>query len=542
MKILFLNPHIEAERTLLEALQRRGDACLFSGHPLEALRALKFHGRTVDLAIVHREAAPGMDGEPGLEFVRKLKADPEQQDLPVILTSSSWGDAECSAHQETPDGVHAYLHYPFTEAQFFEVLEKMFGQQLRVGAAELLTDAGQAMVLEDAGSVFRHGEEVTSATSVRLEMPELADAPAPERRERTKTIKKERPKPEPKAGSRPEPKPEPKLESKIKPAEEQSSSSLFDSRSLFQHTMVSTLEREEEEAMAEAASLPRGPSPEEEQLAREVPYLFGQVHSPASMASESIKAASKQAYDFTQPVGDAVVPGGAAHTPDLETLKKYLLLREQDVAALSTQLKATRDQLMSVESALLDEKARSSELEHVIHEQSGRIGEFEREKQLALEGLQVEIDELRFQSKAKSDRTRALELQVREATDEMERLKDRVRSDIRKIRVREKELENRLEIIKKDSEALIGARENKIIELKRKLDLLEFNMDLLQDQHRREKENSAQLKDRLGRALKAVRVAGGLLDSGRAAELEREASGGADEDDEQGEGSELESA
>jgi chromosome segregation ATPase len=91
-------------------------------------------------------------------------------------------------------------------------------------------------------------------------------------------------------------------------------------------------------------------------------------------------------------------------------------------------------------------------------------------------------------------------------------LKERVRSDIRKIRVREKELENRLEIVRKDSEALIGSRENKIIELKRKLDLLEFNMDLLQDQYAREKESTFKLRERLAKAAQVVRMAGGMLD------------------------------
>ena len=132
---------------------------------------------------------------------------------------------------------------------------------------------------------------------------------------------------------------------------------------------------------------------------------------------------------------------------------------------------------------------------------------------MALVALQAELEELKFQNKAKSDRARIMEMQVREASDEIERLKERVRTDIRKIRVRERELENRLEIMKKDSEALIAAREQKIIELKRKVDLLEFNMDLLQDQYTREKENTGVLRERLAKAAKMVRVAGGLLDS-----------------------------
>ena len=66
-----------------------------------------------------------------------------------------------------------------------------------------------------------------------------------------------------------------------------------------------------------------------------------------------------------------------------------------------------------------------------------------------MESLQSEIDELRFQLKARGDKVKVVENRLRETNEETERLKERVRSDIRKIRVHEKELENRLEILKK---------------------------------------------------------------------------------------------
>jgi hypothetical protein len=243
---------------------------------------------------------------------------------------------------------------------------------------------------------------------------------------------------------------------------------------------------------------------DDDDLVSDLPYLFAKKN-PGDKA--------KSALVFAEPVGDAVIPGGACLSPDTETLKKYLLLREQDVAILSNQLKAAREHAMELEKKLREEIGKTGELEHLAVEQQRRIDEFEKEKALALEGLQSEIDELKFQNKAKADKARTLEAKVNEATDEIERLKERVRTDIRKIRVREKELENKLEIVRKDSEALIAARENKIMELKRKIDLLEFNIDLLQDQNAREKENSAQLRERLAKAAQVVRVAGGLLDS-----------------------------
>lgn len=245
----------------------------------------------------------------------------------------------------------------------------------------------------------------------------------------------------------------------------------------------------------------------DEDLGSELPYLFNKK-SPTDALS-----GLNSALVFSEPVGDAVIPGGAVQSPDTETLKKYLMLREQDVAILSNQLKAARDQASQLEKRLREETGKAGELEHTVSEHQKRIEEFEKEKALALQGLQAEIDELRFQNKTKTDKARLLESKVTEATDEIERLKERVRTDIRKIRVREKELENKLEIVRKDSEALITARESKIMELKRKIDLLEFNIDLLQDQNAREKENSAQLRERLAKAAQVVRVAGGLLDS-----------------------------
>jgi len=215
--------------------------------------------------------------------------------------------------------------------------------------------------------------------------------------------------------------------------------------------------------------------------------------------------------DYREPMDDAVVPGGAATAPDVETLKKYLYLREQDVTALSAQLRQAREQIGNLEGQLRHEKSITSEFAHLAQEQDRRINNFDKEKAVAIESAQKELDDVKFEMKRRSEKIRVMELQVKEATEATERLKERVRGDIRKIRTREKELENRLEIMKKDSEALLGSREQKIIELKRKLDLIEFNTDLLQDQLEKERRSSALLREKLAKAAQIVRVAGGLL-------------------------------
>jgi CheY-like chemotaxis protein len=259
---------------------------------------------------------------------------------------------------------------------------------------------------------------------------------------------------------------------------------------------------------------PESPSfDEDEQAKQDLPYLYGNRDRTDSRAlAPEIDFKTNPAMLLGQPLGDSVVPGGAAQAPDTETLKKYLLLREQDVAVLSSQLRTTQEQVKHLESNLREERGRAAHLTHVNHEQAQKIGDFEKNQSVTVESLQNEINDLRFELKSRSDRARALEAQVRGSTEEIERLKERVRLDIRKIRVREKDLENKLEIARKDSEALIAARENKIMELKRKLDLIEFNLDLIQNQYAKEKEVSATLRERLIKAAQVVRVAGGLLD------------------------------
>lgn len=236
----------------------------------------------------------------------------------------------------------------------------------------------------------------------------------------------------------------------------------------------------------------------------ELPYLFGKdMKKPAFDALAAMGRA----------IGDAIVPGGAASSPDLETLKKFLLLREQDVVALSTQLHAAIEHIKSLESQLGQEQSKVEALENENRNQKNLIDDFESKKESEVESLRFENQELQKQLREKSEKTKMMELQVRDTIAEIDRIKERVRLDIRRIRVREKELENRLEVVKKDAEQLILTRETKIVDLKRKMDTLEFNMDLLKEQMNREQEKARLLKQKLMKATAAFKNAEEMMTS-----------------------------
>ncbi len=99
------------------------------------------------------------------------------------------------------------------------------------------------------------------------------------------------------------------------------------------------------------------------------------------------------------------------------------------------------------------------------------------------------------------------------ANKKFEELRERVRRDIQQIRVHEKELEARLEILKKDSETLIQAKDKKLLEFKRKMDALEYELEIVRE---REAEATRKVKfwrDRMDRVLRALRLGSSLLES-----------------------------
>ena len=150
-------------------------------------------------------------------------------------------------------------------------------------------------------------------------------------------------------------------------------------------------------------------------------------------------------------------------------------------------------------------------IENITADFGRNLKNYDLEKQVEHEVLTKQNEDLDVQLKEKNDKIRLIEAKLHRAVEEVERIKERVRVDIRRIRVREKELESQLEVLKKDSSALLAARDDKILELKRKLDLLEFNMELVQEQFSKERDASDQLRQRLKDAASAMRQAGGYL-------------------------------
>lgn len=135
-----------------------------------------------------------------------------------------------------------------------------------------------------------------------------------------------------------------------------------------------------------------------------------------------------------------------------------------------------------------------------VKELTQKTEQLEKEKAERNENFNSEIEILKDNFSGKEEQL----ARYREKVDELE---GRLRQDIRKIRVRERELENRLEIIKMEKDALLKAKDDVILDLRRKLDQAQHEMD--QYKHRVTELNNKieNNHDQLSRTVRALRLA-----------------------------------
>lgn len=118
-----------------------------------------------------------------------------------------------------------------------------------------------------------------------------------------------------------------------------------------------------------------------------------------------------------------------------------------------------------------------------------------------------EISDLKDRMKLFDERKMLYEEKIKVLQVELDKASQRNKLDLKKIQLNERELEQKLELLKSDSETQIRNRDLKILELKRKIDAMEFDMESISSQEKRSVESRYELEDKLEKAIKTLRGA-----------------------------------
>lgn len=220
-------------------------------------------------------------------------------------------------------------------------------------------------------------------------------------------------------------------------------------------------------AAARPAALP--PTEAEDRVRASV-GRFGAFRStgPASSTeaalaqSESLRIAQNRLLEFEQ---------------EIERLRQ----QNEELAAAGETLRRRTDELLA------QNHKRESDYENAV-------STFEQEKQIL--------------TASKEAVQRELELSRRKG-DELEL---RISTNIQKIRVRERELENRLELLKMESAALIRSKDEMILELKRNIDQLNLELNNYRTKNQELNRQTTDKQEMLRRTVKALRLALSMLE------------------------------
>ncbi len=463
MKILFVDSSADLPIQYLEPLRNRGWGVIRARSLEDAERMMRLHGDQLDGVVV---------GEKFVSFA-------ERQEPTFVVLTREWSESEVQAHRNSANPALAYLSYGAAIEELITAFNSS-AAPVSLGATgtdgvpvavvfEAQTDSQVAeLPLEDFSSVLSQKEPTRNFTrTLTLNAPRFllggVDTLAPE--------------------------PEKDVEQEVSPAADVGSTTILD------RTQVADALGLTDQAVGADTGY---------SLEAELGAELGAAVEESLSSPGSFQGAPQYSTRF-QHVSSA---GGS----DLDTLKNYLALREQDVAVLSGQFRSSQERVKQLESQVKMERARSAELQQLLMKSEQKIKGYDQEKQIEFEVMEKQLEDLSGQLKDRTEKVRTFEAKLKLTHEEISRVKERVKVDIRKIRVREKELESQLEILKKDSSALIQARDEKILELKRKVDLLEFNMELVQEQFQKERQTADDLKMRLRDAAEAMKHANGLLE------------------------------
>jgi hypothetical protein len=108
---------------------------------------------------------------------------------------------------------------------------------------------------------------------------------------------------------------------------------------------------------------------------------------------------------------------------------------------------------------------------------------------------------------------KAMEKEREELLKKQDELKTLMGERVQQIRVRERELENRLEILQHEGDVVITTKDENILELKKQIDQLNYELENFKIQSRELNKDLQNQREQMRRSIKALRLALSLLEN-----------------------------
>jgi DNA repair exonuclease SbcCD ATPase subunit len=222
------------------------------------------------------------------------------------------------------------------------------------------------------------------------------------------------------------------------------------------------------------------------------------------------KTANKQDISNKEDTADEKDQDLSYHSPDDD----IMTTPKTDVFKIN-KIEDLEDKLVKFEEESRHQKILLESQRTEIDEYLTKLGELESENKKLKSELSNAEANVKINFEAQLNKASMIEEKYLALAKTHEEMKARVRRDIRKISMREKELANKIELMKNDSDTLLKSKDNKILQLKQHIDNLDFEIDTLKDKLQTAQNQAKESEEKAERVVKALRLSTSLLETAK---------------------------
>lgn len=192
-------------------------------------------------------------------------------------------------------------------------------------------------------------------------------------------------------------------------------------------------------------------------------------------------------------------------TPKAEGFARAEIRNDEDSVRVHATIRQLREEREDLLGQIKHLKSEQKELEQDNLSLKAGLDEAKIEISILRKRHMVELEDIKYRLTLSEEKKALAEEKSRQSELRREKLEQKVRIDYNQVKLREKELESKLEMLSMDIDSQVHSRDHKILELRRKIDALEFNMENASIKEQRSNEDRRKLEDKLNKIMKTLR-------------------------------------
>lgn len=197
----------------------------------------------------------------------------------------------------------------------------------------------------------------------------------------------------------------------------------------------------------------------------------------------------------------------------IETLRNYISLKEKECEDLKEQQKQYQQVLVKLKRTHAEALLQNNELQSQIENIKLSESLVKKELNALKEKHEYEISVLKNDFEQQQMQNGNFQQQLSELARQKSVWKEKISEDLKKIKLKEKELENRYELLKKDTETLLDSKDQQILALRKKTDALDLELETFEERLISEHAILNSIESKKRKLIETLKLAISLLES-----------------------------